>query len=277
MYTTIIHPIRKSLCLSIEEYVLLDTIYHLSHNDKYNGWCVATKNYLGDVCDLKRSRTYEIIKTLEKKGLIQRDNKTGFLKTMDVWNEMIANKSDWIIGFSGKESQFISANLVQQKLQISTSLNPRNEPIVQESDIHSPESGHNIYIDNKNNSKLLQTPSEKVEYGNPKVNHVLLLLLTLTGREDFKESRQYQRIFGKHIASLMEKIGEAELKKRVADILSDSFKAKNCGSLKYLYGELKAVQVIDPNKRGKDESYEDFLVRTGVLPPKKTQNVERID
>jgi len=49
-----------------------------------------------------------------------------------------------------------------------------------------------------------------------------------------------QRNFGKHINSLLKKIGKEEFRQRLEIILKDSFKQKNCNSLKYLYGEMKS-------------------------------------
>lgn len=107
MYTTIIHPIRQALCLSLNEYCVLDTIYHLSNNRKYNGWCVASKGYIAKTLSLGESTVFGILKTLEEKGLIER-NERGDVRTLDAWNELIANKNDYIIGFQGKDSQFLS-------------------------------------------------------------------------------------------------------------------------------------------------------------------------
>jgi hypothetical protein len=108
MYTTIIHPIRKALCLSVEEYVVLDTIYHLSNNQTYGHWCIMSKRKLAEVLDLSERVIYRTLKTLELKELITRDESTGYVKTLDNFNEMIANKDDWIIGFKGKETAFLS-------------------------------------------------------------------------------------------------------------------------------------------------------------------------
>jgi len=117
MYTTIIHPLRRAFILSLNEYVLIDTIYHLSHNERYNSWCVASKKYLAKTLDLSERWIYSAIQKLIIKELIIKDEATNFLKTTDVWNEMIANKNDWLLGFTGKESQFISAKVAQEKLK----------------------------------------------------------------------------------------------------------------------------------------------------------------
>jgi len=111
MYTTIIHPLRKALCLSVNEYVLLDTVYHLSNNEKYGGWCIISKNKMADWLDISVETVYRMLKTLEEKELIKRDEATKYIKTTDSYNELIANKEDWLIGFKGKESAFLSGKM----------------------------------------------------------------------------------------------------------------------------------------------------------------------
>ena len=66
----------------------------------------------------------------------------------------------------------------------------------------------------------------------------------MTGAPDFKESRQWQRIYAKHIFNLKEKIGKDEFMRRCDAVLGDDFKKRNCNSLKYLFGELKSC--MDP-------------------------------
>ena len=114
MYTTIIHPIRVALSLSLNEYCVLDSIYRLSQNIKYGGWCVQSKANLAKDLDLGDRVIFTIIKTLEEKDLIER-NDQGNLRTKDSWNEMMANKHDYYVALDGKESQFISGRAPKQE------------------------------------------------------------------------------------------------------------------------------------------------------------------
>ena len=84
---------------------------------------------------------------------------------------------------------------------------------------------------------------EKKEYGNEEINRMLEALRSFTGRGDFKESRQWQRRYSKNFCNLVEKIGKGEFRNRLQIVSSDSFKEKNCNSLKYLYSEIKSVKV----------------------------------
>jgi len=167
MYTTIIHPLRKALCLSIQEYVLLDTVYHLSNNQKYGHWCIMSKKKLADVLDVNPDTIYRILKTLEAKGLIERDDVTGYIRTLDSFNEMIANKHDWLIGFKGKESALLSG-----KFNLDSE-NPRGSRKVRQgvSENPSPTSrkirDNNTNINNNKNN-LLSVSFEKFWKAYPK-------------------------------------------------------------------------------------------------------------
>ena len=80
----------------------------------------------------------------------------------------------------------------------------------------------------------------KKEYGNADINKILLLLKNTVGCDDFSESKEWQRKYGKHFLTLGSKIGNTEFSARLEWILSDDFKAKNCNSLKYLYSQMKS-------------------------------------
>lgn len=120
MDTIINHPIRKALCLSVIEYCILDSIYLLSNNNKYGGWCVASKRYIGESLDVSERKVFQTIDVLLEKELIEK-NERGSLKTRDLFNELKANKKDWLIAFKGKESQFLSGQVLQEAKNL---LNP---------------------------------------------------------------------------------------------------------------------------------------------------------
>lgn len=107
MFTNIIHPLRKAFCLSMNEYAVIDSVYFLSHNNKYGGWCVAPKQTIANELDLSERTVFSAIEKGTVKGLIVK-NELGHLQTTDTWNEIMANKHDWYIAFNGKESQFVS-------------------------------------------------------------------------------------------------------------------------------------------------------------------------
>jgi len=113
MYTTIIHPIRKALNLSCNEYCVLDTVYHLSNNVKFDGWCAASRQTLANELDLSKRTIITIIESLTNRGLIVLDGKTRYLRPSEEYCNAMQNKSDWAIAISGKNG-FHSSKLVQE-------------------------------------------------------------------------------------------------------------------------------------------------------------------
>jgi uncharacterized protein (DUF2344 family) len=82
---------------------------------------------------------------------------------------------------------------------------------------------------------------EKKSFGNPQISQTLEFLKKSVGLDEFKESSRMQRNFGKHFVNLLKKIGRDEFLRRMNEILEDDFRAKNCNSLKYFYGEMKSA------------------------------------
>lgn len=79
------------------------------------------------------------------------------------------------------------------------------------------------------------------EFWKKEINQTLKFLQSTIKIDSFKESVPVQRQFANHIYKLFTKIGNEEAKRRLYIVLSDSFKKKNCNSIKYLYWELKSV------------------------------------
>lgn len=69
MYTTIIHPLRKQLKLSVKEYIVLDAVYFVNHlqGKKINAREIA------ELFDLTKSSVEYSIKKLIKMGYLQKN------------------------------------------------------------------------------------------------------------------------------------------------------------------------------------------------------------
>jgi len=89
MYTTIIHSIRKQLELNCNEYCVLDTIYHLSNNSKFNGWCIKSKENISYQLDLSRQTVHNIIDKLIDIGLVEK-SELKHLRTTEKYCELIS-------------------------------------------------------------------------------------------------------------------------------------------------------------------------------------------
>ena len=70
LFTTILHDKRKEFNLTILEYCLLDSIYHLS---KRKGFCYKSKKSFGEFLGISERQVYNILNKLEDKGMIRRD------------------------------------------------------------------------------------------------------------------------------------------------------------------------------------------------------------
>lgn len=96
MYTTIIHPLRKALNLSCNEYCIMDSIYNLSNNSKYGGWCMASNSRIAKELDLSVRTIISTKKALQSKGLIEVDEK-GNSRPSPNLRQLMQNKSNWAI------------------------------------------------------------------------------------------------------------------------------------------------------------------------------------
>ena len=91
-YTLILHNIRIKLGISLIEYCIADSIYHLSNNpdSKVKGWCFASKQYIADFLGVKSKRTiFNNISSLIEKGLLEKDEETRYLRTTTKWYEKV--------------------------------------------------------------------------------------------------------------------------------------------------------------------------------------------
>jgi hypothetical protein len=75
IYTTIIHSVRKKLDITMNEYAIADSIYHLSNSIKYR-WNI-NNTYLADVLNLSRITVIDIKKKLIEKNILNSE-----------WNEI---------------------------------------------------------------------------------------------------------------------------------------------------------------------------------------------
>jgi len=90
-YTTILHSVRKELGLSLNEYCIADSIYHLSNNPSGTivGWCYASKAQLGDNIGITEQAVYPILKKLISLGLVEKNPQTKYLRTTSKWYNMV--------------------------------------------------------------------------------------------------------------------------------------------------------------------------------------------
>lgn len=196
MYTTIIHPIRRAYNLSLNEYCILDSIYMLSNNEKYGGWCIMSKQKIAEELDLSEKTVQRAILALEAKGLIKK-SEAKFLRTTDEWNELVANKHDYMIAFNGKEQQFITGKL-QQKAEISI-----------DTDKLSTTKTNSLNTRTKS-----PTDTDKLSYNNIQYSNIDISSKEETRYGEFKNVKLLKEEYDK----LISKFGESDTSQRIENL-----------------------------------------------------------
>src|SRR5687768_6752711 len=82
-YTLILHQTRKRLGLSLMEYCVADSIYHLSNNptSKVPGWCFASKETIAEFLSTTDRTVFACISSLIAKRLIEKEETTKHIRT----------------------------------------------------------------------------------------------------------------------------------------------------------------------------------------------------
>ena len=144
-YTIIIHQAKKTLKISLNEYCIADSIYHLQNNPKSNlqGWCYASKKTLGSYIDVSEQSAHSIITGLIKKGLIEKDQDTRYLRTTQVWYDNVI-----LLKLNSRNLSHTKESLVIPSRKLSATLK-EVEPDTKES-LDNIDSNNDI---NKNNIK----------------------------------------------------------------------------------------------------------------------------
>jgi DNA-binding transcriptional MocR family regulator len=99
-YTTIIHPVRKALHLSCNEYCVLDTILRMQNNDSH--WCYMSRETMADDLDLSKQSILNILKGLIARGLVVKHEQTSHLRCVGDFKKMLDNYKE----FGQDESHF---------------------------------------------------------------------------------------------------------------------------------------------------------------------------
>jgi hypothetical protein len=102
-YTTIIHHLREKLDISTNEYIVADTIHKMSNTKDYP-YCKMGKEKIAKCAGVTRRAVIKIIKRLEEKGLIERNDREH-LRATDLWAETIDYDSELSAQMCDKSSQ----------------------------------------------------------------------------------------------------------------------------------------------------------------------------
>lgn len=95
LYTTIIHKYRIKHCISNNDYCIANAIYNLSTNpaSKFPGWYYGKIETLSAMFQFSRATAYNSVQKLIEKGLVEKDNESGFLRTTKLWWDDFVNNA----------------------------------------------------------------------------------------------------------------------------------------------------------------------------------------
>jgi DNA-binding MarR family transcriptional regulator len=83
-YTLLLHDVRQKFGLSVNTYIVIDSIHKLSTNNRHFPYCVMSKEDLADFLGIARATVFRAIKEAEELGLIEREPNKG-LRSTDKW------------------------------------------------------------------------------------------------------------------------------------------------------------------------------------------------
>lgn len=141
----------------------------------------------------------------------------------------------------GTVAKLISTSIIDLNMEETTTKSTKTQPEVNQKTTTNKE------VRSKN--KELITPIGVIETGSrvdrriPEISNMLTALKEKIGISDFADSA-IERNIAKHCVNLLGKIGKDEFVRRLDIILQDSFKHKNCNSIRYVYNQIKGF--IEP-------------------------------
>jgi len=91
-YTLVIHQARTKMNITINEYCVADSIYHLSNNpaSTIKGWCFATKNAIANFLGLTEKTIWAILAKLIEKNIVEKNpDDNRYLRTTVLWYDNV--------------------------------------------------------------------------------------------------------------------------------------------------------------------------------------------
>jgi len=82
-YSLVLHDVREKLAISLNTYVVVDSIHKLSSSDARFPYCVMSKNDIADFLKISRRTVFRSIDEAEKLELIERTEHG--LRATDKW------------------------------------------------------------------------------------------------------------------------------------------------------------------------------------------------
>lgn len=242
------------LQLKGNELVLYAIIYGFSQNgeSQYRG----SISYICKAMSLSNKTVISNLKKLEDKGFIKKTKKATGNNYKIIPSAISApvkmnnsQENDNITRETPKYSEKTgSAEIALPESCVeSTPVKKLHRGYVESTQVSCVETTHNnnnynnnIIINSKELGETPKPPEKTKSFGDTKINNVLEFFKTNLEIEGFKETVRRQRQIGRHMVSLKEKLGADEFIKRFEYLRNDDFHYQNCGSLDYLYKNIKS-------------------------------------
>ena len=74
-YSVVFHNVRQKLGLSLNTYVVIDSVHKLSSSDPQYPYCIMSKDDLAEFLQLGRATVFRSLKEAEDAGLIKRSER----------------------------------------------------------------------------------------------------------------------------------------------------------------------------------------------------------
>ncbi|MDJ1486340.1 hypothetical protein QNI16_38025 [Cytophagaceae bacterium YF14B1] len=111
-YTIIYYPLLRQFDITMPEYALIFAIDGLSAK---TGWCYASRTELADCICMKQRWIYDSLNRLTRKGLVEVDSQTRFLRAGKIWKKALAKcKTE---GSTSSEASYAENAERMQKMQ----------------------------------------------------------------------------------------------------------------------------------------------------------------
>lgn len=86
-YTVVLHDVREKMDISLNTYVIVDSVHKLSTSNPKFPYCITSKKELSDFLCLSERTVYRSLDEAEKKGLLER-SEFG-LRATENWLRMV--------------------------------------------------------------------------------------------------------------------------------------------------------------------------------------------
>lgn len=151
-YTTVQHDVRLKFNLTMNDYAVIDCIYHLQLK---KGWCNCSKEYLSKWLGISSRSIFVIIKKLEERKLLKRNK------------QLLKTTKKWYAEFSDYEK------IAQPDYEESSHQTMKKVHSDYEESSHNNKTYIKKDIKEELDSNLIVQAPEKKEYGNEDLNLIM--------------------------------------------------------------------------------------------------------